>query len=197
MDNIKRGRGRPRKITPHIARKIFILYGKGLTDHEIAEVFDLNPDTITELKKQADYSVTIKKIKQEADLKVVSALYQRAIGYSHPEEIVRTNVVGGEGDKYVEVTRVPTTKHYPPDTEAIKFWLMNRQRDNWRKEIQHEETRPKPAMVRVFEKADGREMAIITRGENQVDVLLGKEFVDQIKAEENGHHPGTNGNGRL
>src|SRR3990167_3182708 len=191
----KHAGGRPRKITPHIARKIFLLAGYGLTDEQLADVFDISRDTIAEAKKQPEFSYTIAKCKQEADLKVINALYHRATGYSHADEVVRTNVLGSENDKYVEVTRIPTTKHYPPDTEAIKFWLMNRRRDDWRKEIQHEETRPMPPMIRLFSKLNNDEIAVINRGQNQVDVLLGEDFVKSIK-EKNGTRqlPHTNGN---
>lgn len=186
--------GQPKKITPHIARKIFLMAGYGMTDEQIGEVLGISHDTIDREKKKPEFCVSISKYKAEADLKVINALFHRAVGYTHPEEVVRSHVIGEDADKRIETVRIPTMKHYPPDTEACRFWLMNRKREEWRKEIQHEDTRPKPTMIRVFEKVSGKEMAIINRGDNQVDVLLGADYVSQIKAEENGHHH-TNGNG--
>ena len=51
-------------------------------------------------------------------------MYQRACGYTHPEE----QLFQFRG----EVIRAKTTKHYPPDTEAAKFWLRNRHPGKWR-----------------------------------------------------------------
>lgn len=188
MTGQKRGRGQPRKITPHIARKIFVLYGKGLTDHEIAEVFDLNRDTLTELKKQAEYSVTIRSIKEDVDKKVIASLYQRAIG-----QYVEDKAFCHEGQ--IVIGQI---FNHPPSEGACMMWLMNRRRNEWRKESGGEDAgKQKPPMVRIFENSNGREMAVITRGDNQVDVLLGKEFVDQIKLESNGNQTDTNGNVRF
>lgn len=51
-------------------------------------------------------------------------LYQRATGFSHPEEKVFLY--------YGKPKVVPTTRHYPPDTTTAIFWLKNRDKENWR-----------------------------------------------------------------
>ena len=52
---------------------------------------------------------------------IVSALFDRAKGYSH--EVSRTTLCRGK-----EQT-VTNTVSYPPDTQACLFWLRNRQRE--------------------------------------------------------------------
>lgn len=176
--------GRPRKITNHIARKIFVLYAYGLTDQQIADVFDVHLDTIKEFKKEAEYSTTITKIKNEADLRVANSLYLKAIGH-YPVDVAfcyKGEVVLGE------------TFNHPPSEGAAMMWLTNRRRAEWQREAALEE-KPKAPMVRVFEKIGEIEMAVISRGDSQVDVLLGKDFVDKVKAETNGHS--NNGTGRV
>ena len=66
----------------------------------------------------------IRQGKLEADSNVAQSLYHRATGYSHPDE----KIMQHKG----EVVRVPTTKHYPPDTQAMGLWLKNRRPKEWR-----------------------------------------------------------------
>lgn len=112
--------GRPRKITAHIARKIFFLAGYGLTDDQLAEVFNLSTDTIQKYKHDANFLPALKKIKEQADLKVVNSLFKRAVGYDYFEQ-------GATKDGPVELRKV-----MHPDVTACIFWLKNRQRENWR-----------------------------------------------------------------
>ena len=51
--------------------------------------------------------------------------YHRAMGYSHPEEKIFCSKDG-------EVTRVMTTRHYPPDTTAFIYWTKNRMPEHFR-----------------------------------------------------------------
>jgi len=123
--------GRPTKLNPRLALKIFALARKGLTDKEIAEVFDLDEQTITNWKKSPQFFGSIKKAKRGADVLVERSLFERAIGYSHPEE----KIMQYEG----QVITHETTRQYPPDTVAAIFWLKNRKPREWRdkQEIEH------------------------------------------------------------
>jgi hypothetical protein len=51
-------------------------------------------------------------------------LYQKALGYSHPED----KIFICDGDPVI----VPTIKHYPPDTMAASLWLRNRKSSKWK-----------------------------------------------------------------
>jgi len=59
-------------------------------------------------------------------------LFERAIGYAHPED--KVVMVAGEP------VAVPTVKHYPPETSAASLWLRNRRPDRWREISRHEHT---------------------------------------------------------
>ena len=112
------------------ARKLCLL---GATDKELADFFEVAEDTIHEWKKaHAEFSESIKKGKMQADSDVADRLYQRAMGYEHPEIDLR--VVG------VEIVETPITKVYAPDTTAAIFWLKNRQRGKWRDKVDQEIT---------------------------------------------------------
>ena len=96
----------------------------GATGKDLAAVFGVNEHTIARWKSEhPDFGDAIERGRIKADAKVAKSLYQRAIGYSHPD----VHVTSYQG----EVTLTPITKTYPPDVAAIKFWLTNRQGDKW------------------------------------------------------------------
>lgn len=176
----KHAGGAPKKITKQMAEQITLLLAHGLTEEQVGEVLHINKVTIFRAKQQREFCNAVLQSKGTADAEVVKSLYLRAVGYSHPEEKVFCT------DGKITVHR--TIKHYPPDVGAITLWLINRQRADWRKEIQHEENRPgtKPPMIRLFQKIDGKEAAVIKQNGNQMDVLLGPDFVAQVKQEDHG-----------
>jgi len=124
-------RGRPTKYRPEFAEQARKLALLGQTDAEMAAFFGLSEATLHRWKHtHKDFCESIKEGKAGADAKVAAALYQRAIGYSHPDVHV-SNYQGA-------ITVTPLTKHYPPDTGAAFIWLKNRQPDKWRDRIEHQ-----------------------------------------------------------
>jgi len=109
------------------------LYWVGATDAQVALRLGVTDRTINNWKKKhPEFFQSIKAEKREADALVEQALFHRARGYSHAEE--RVTVTG-----FGKVVRVPTVKHYPPDTVAGIFWLTNRQPDRWKRSRAMEE----------------------------------------------------------
>ena len=114
-----RKQGQPTKYSKKADERVFRLCLLGLTDKQLAESFDISKSTLNLWKKShPSFSDSIKAGKVDADAKVAVSLYDRARGYSHPED----KVFCSNG----ETTIVPTTKHYPPDTAAAFIWLKNR-----------------------------------------------------------------------
>lgn len=124
---VKRGPGQPTKLTEALALKIFMLGRKGLTDKEIAFAFDIDERTLGNWKKSPEFFQALKDAKEVADVIVERSLYERATGYSHPED--KIFIVNGK------VKRVEVTKYYPPDPTSIIFFLKNRKPDAWRDRI--------------------------------------------------------------
>jgi hypothetical protein len=139
--------GRPTDYKPECseqARKLCLL---GATDKDLASFFEVNEDTITEWKKvHPEFSVSIKEGKDIADAQVAERLFQRALGYSHPED----KIFNDNGSPLV----VPTVKHYPPDPTAAIFWLKNRQKAKWRdkQEVEHSVDNPLADLIREISK---------------------------------------------
>lgn len=122
---VKHAGGRPTKYKPEYAEQARKLCLLGHTDVELAQFFEVSEDTINEWKKTyEEFSESIKKGKEFADVDVAESLYHRALGYSHPE--VDIKIYAGE------IIKTPIIKHYPPDTTAAIFWLKNRQKGKWR-----------------------------------------------------------------
>lgn len=117
--------GRPTKFKDIDLNQVKSLAVKGWTDNEMAAFFDIDRSTWYRWKnKHPEFCDALKGWKEFADQIVERSLFERAIGYSHPEDKIFNN----NGVKLV----VPTMKHYPPDTTAAIFWLKNRDRENWR-----------------------------------------------------------------
>lgn len=179
--------GRPKVISLKVKEQIVFMLAHGLTEDKIAEILRINRSTIWLAKKDRDFSNAVLMSKNAADQEVVKALYLSATGYSHPHEKVFCH----DG----QIITHETTRHYPPNPGSITLWLINRQRDNWRKEIQHEENRPdqRAPMIRVMERVSGKEAAQIKATGDAVTVLLGADFVSRIQSQQkqvetNGHN---------
>lgn len=121
----KHAGGRPSKYDQSFNIQAYKLCLLGATDKELSDFFEVSEDTVNEWKKRhPQFSVSIKKGKDQADAVVAEKLFKRATGYVCPD--VDIKVI----DKRIVVTDLK--KHYPPDTLAGIFWLKNRQKEKWR-----------------------------------------------------------------
>lgn len=121
------------------ARKLCLL---GATDADLGGFFEVPESTINNWKKaHKEFLESIKKGKVLADAEVAARLYERALGYTHPEEKVFQN--NGE------IITHQTTKHYPPDTTAAAIWLNNRKPDRWRNKPEQDTGDNSPTPVQV------------------------------------------------
>lgn len=132
----KRGVGRPTLYDPEKhpeqVKRLCLL---GITDAQIAKVLLISEATLNSWKhSHPEFLESMREGKEVADANVAAALYHRAVGYSHDDEEIK--VV----DKAIE--RVPVVKQYPPDTQAIRLWLMNRQPHLFRERTVTEITGP-------------------------------------------------------
>ncbi len=120
--------GRPTAYRVDYARQAALMTRLGATDIELAQFFGVALSTLNLWKlKHPAFSESLKVGKDSADERVISSLYHRAIGYSHPEVDIRA--VDGV------IVQTPLTKHYPPDTTAAIFWLKNRRKDEFRDKV--------------------------------------------------------------
>ena len=103
----KRPRGRPTRYKAEYTEQAFKLCLLGATDANLADFFEVSEKTINTWKDvHPEFLQSLKAGKDEADANVGERLYQRALGYEHPEDKIFMH----EGKPVI----VPTVKHYPP-----------------------------------------------------------------------------------
>jgi len=103
----------------------------GAGEDDIAAFFGITRATLDAWKERHDgFRAVLDEAASDADRDVERSLYERATGYSHPEDKVFANA----GKPLV----VATTKHYPPDPTSMMFWLKNRQPARWRDKVEHQ-----------------------------------------------------------
>ena len=130
--------GRPSFYNPDEHPKAARLLAANWKTHtEMAEAIGVERHTISDwIVRYPEFAAAIELGKQDANTAVERALFQRATGYQHPAVKIITVSQGANMGSSVE--QIPYTEHYPPDTEAIKFFLKNRKPAEWRDKQEHE-----------------------------------------------------------
>lgn len=124
--------GRKTRYRPEYAEQARKLCLLGYTDKQLADFFQVTEQTINNWKKRHKvFFESLKAGKDLADCDIVQALYNKAKGIVVNQDIE----VNGE--------KLTLSKEYPPDTNAIKFWLINRQPEKWRNRIETKHEIPK------------------------------------------------------
>lgn len=139
--------GRPTKYKADYARQAKKLCQLGAIDIDLAEFFEVSLPTIYEWRaRYRGFSESLKVGKDGPDDRVERSLYQRAVGYSAPEDKVFVH----EGVPVI----VPTIKYYPPDPTSCIFWLKNRRRDLWREKPDDQTPPHQPVTIQFIRAGD-------------------------------------------
>lgn len=111
----------------------------GATPRHVADLLKVDEDTIYRwMKAHPEFGAAMEQGRVDADANVARSLYKKATGYTHRA----VKVFQYQGQPVV----VPYTEIVPPDTEAAKFWLKNRQPEMWKEKVEVEE-KPDIAIV--------------------------------------------------
>jgi hypothetical protein len=118
--------GAPTDYRPEFDDQAFKLCLLGATDKELANFFNVTETTINNWKlKHNTFVESIKRGKEDADMKVAASLYDQALGYHYEEE---TEAMGENGAPM----KFRNKRFAQKDFRATRFWLMNRQPEKWR-----------------------------------------------------------------
>ena len=123
--------GRPSLFRAEYAEMAYRLALLGLTDAQMAVAFDVSERAINDWKRaHPAFREALNKGKLEADAKVADSLFKAATGgHSITEQRTTTEPDGSE-------TRVAVESQVPPDTQAMRWWLKNRQPEAWRDKVE-------------------------------------------------------------
>jgi hypothetical protein len=139
--------GRPTDYDPEYCEQGKKLCRLGLTDKQLADVWDVSEKTLNTWKEEhPEFLQSLKKGKAISDSEVAQSLYHRARGYYHSD----VHIMQFEGKPII----VDIVKHYPPDTLACIFWLKNRQREIWTDKGIDPDEKQTPDMVNVTIRRD-------------------------------------------
>ncbi len=126
--------GRPSKFTPEVANAIFEFAKLGYTDAEMAKAMGIGTTTLDRWKQERpDFFEQLKGAKGIADQHVVRSLFEVATG---EVRIPAVKINQFEGMAVI----TPFVERFPPNVEAQKFWLKNRQPDKWRDKVEMDVT---------------------------------------------------------
>jgi|GEM_PF-989496 len=122
----------PRLETIRMWRKM------GFLEKEICERLGVGVSNFARYKLQyRELREALKAGKDDADAKVVDALYRRAVGYEY--EVMETIAIrDAEGKLTGKIQLRKTKKHVTPNVLAQIYYLKNRCPQYWRDRTQHE-----------------------------------------------------------
>lgn len=129
-----------------VVRKLALL---GATDAEMADILGITERTLNRWKTEYPaFCQSIMAGKIIADGEVADSLYKQATGYHITVEKERKNKQTGDYEM------VKVQQYIPGNSEAAKFWMKNRRKDQWRDK--HEFTGPDggPLQVHIVKYAD-------------------------------------------
>ena len=108
----------------------------GVSEAKLPQALETDKRTFEAWKlKHPEFAEAIEEGKDVATKRVEAALFEKAIGAHVPA----TKIMKTSTD---EVLEVPYIEHYPPDVEAAKFWLKNRDPEHWKDVSQQEIINP-------------------------------------------------------
>lgn len=135
--------GRPTLYKPEyadLAFKFCLLY-RDVTNEKLAELFGVSIGTISNWRQEhIEFLDAIKRGSKEAVAEVATSLYKRANGYEHEAEKIFYDSKEGK------VIRASYTEKYPPDTQAARLFLMNKEPEVWRDKVVVEIDDPKKVL---------------------------------------------------
>lgn len=151
----KSNAGRPSRYKQEYCVQAYKLCLLGSTDKQMADFFGVVESTINKWKlDHPEFSESIKKGKEIADMEIANSLFERAKGATvKKKQAIKLKRVEYEfGKRVLEEERieiVEVEEELPPDTTSAIFWLKNRNPEQWRDKQQHELTGPNGGDINV------------------------------------------------
>lgn len=99
------------------------LSAKNITQAKIARVIGISEKTLQKLKnRHVEFARAFSKGQSDMKDTLVSAIYQKAIGFEHEDTQTLIENVGSKQKRKI----VKNTKYYPPDLNSAKYLLITK-----------------------------------------------------------------------
>lgn len=119
--------GRPLLYRKEYDTQVQKLARLGATEKQMADFFEVSEETITHWKRtRPEFLRCLAEGRLAADAEVADTLFRRAVGFSRKAVKIFGDAKSGRSLK------VEHREYFPPDVQAIIFWLTNRQRQLWK-----------------------------------------------------------------
>ena len=147
-------------LTPDNLLRLSAWARDGLTDEQIAHNMGIAKSTLYEWKnKYTDLSDALSKSKDVADIEVENALFKKCIGFKTTirKAFKLKDVTYKDGKRIKETERIDYADdeiYIPPDTTAIKFWLINRKNQAWKGDPDKDNSNIEPVKVQLVGELD-------------------------------------------
>jgi hypothetical protein len=120
--------GRPSAYSAKVQEQVTKYALLGLDNRKIADLLGVSEKTFYNwYRLHPGFVQALADGRENAHAEVAKSLYNRAIGYKHPDVDIR--VVNGE------IVQTPIVKHYPPETTAAAMILRNRHPELWKDKV--------------------------------------------------------------
>jgi len=118
--------GRPTIYKSEYLAVMYKITELGGTDKDVIAAIGVSERALNNWKKKyPEVSAALKQGKDFSNNEIKTALFQVAKGFKCDD----TKFATFEG-KITDQKKIK--RHYPPNVRAIQFWLINRDRDNWK-----------------------------------------------------------------
>lgn len=116
------------EILPEVREVLEYMISNGATDAQIAVFYGVSRMSLHRWKTEnREFFKLFKDNKKIANDNVKQALYDRAVGY----DFVETKLFVDKGT----IIREEVIKHIPGDVSAQRYWLNNREPDEWKEQV--------------------------------------------------------------
>ena len=127
------------RLISHKLKLVYAMKRRGLSDEEIAANFGVAYSTFRlYVKKYPELSAALGAGAREAVLYVENALFEKSVGFERTLKKpikVKEVIYNERGQRQKEIEHIEYGEEevfIPPETNAAKFYLLNRAPDRWR-----------------------------------------------------------------
>lgn len=128
------------RLIAHKLKLVYAMKRRGLSDEEIAANFGVAYSTFRlYVKKYPELSAALGAGAREAVLYVENALFEKSVGFERTrkvpikvKEVIYDEVTGRKQREIERIEYGEEEVFIPPETNAAKFYLLNRAPDVWR-----------------------------------------------------------------